>query len=118
VIVRPDRTVASVGYNGLPRGVDDGPARLNDRTTKHAMTVHAEANAVLTAHGDLGTCTAYTSLRPCAGCAGLLIQAGIRRVVAPTLEDGQHQAWQEQFTHAQTMFDEAGVVLDLVEVAR
>ena len=34
VIVRPDRTVASVGFNGFARGVDDTEERLNDRALK------------------------------------------------------------------------------------
>ena len=31
VIVRPDKTVAAVGFNGFPRGADDSPALYPDR---------------------------------------------------------------------------------------
>ncbi len=41
VITRPDRTISSIGYNGLPRYVIDGEERLNHRKTKYEMTVHA-----------------------------------------------------------------------------
>jgi len=53
VIVRPDKTIASVGFNGLPRGVNDDPARLGDRETKLLYTVHAELNAILAAKEPL-----------------------------------------------------------------
>src|SRR3954463_7936064 len=85
VIARPDRTVASVGYNGFPRGVIDSPSRLTHREIKYALVVHAEANAVLSAYERLDGCIAYVyPFPPCSSCAGVLIQAGIARVVAPT----------------------------------
>ena len=34
VLVRPDHTIASIGYNGFPRGVNDDPARLADRAAR------------------------------------------------------------------------------------
>lgn len=114
VIVRPDRTVASVGYNGFPRGVRDLLARLADRQVKYAMVVHAEANAILSAHERLIGCVAYTHLSPCSSCAGLIIQAGIVRVVAPHPTASQLERWADSFNVARTMLDEAGVVLDLL----
>jgi dCMP deaminase len=115
VIVRPDRTVASVGYNGFPRGVWDTPERLDHRETKYAMVVHGEANAVLSAHERLAGCTAYTHLAPCSSCAGLLIQAGIVRIVAPHPTPDQLTRWGGSFNVARTMLDESGVVLDLLD---
>ncbi len=44
VIVNSDRTIASIGYNGLPRGVIDTPERLGLRDAKLAMTLHAEGH--------------------------------------------------------------------------
>jgi dCMP deaminase len=113
VIVRPNRTIASVGYNGLPRGVCDDPTRLNDRPTKYAMTVHAEANALLSAHDRLDGCTLYvTPLHPCSSCAALIIQAGITRVVAQMPQTPDH--WKDSFATARTMFDEAGVKVVII----
>jgi dCMP deaminase len=114
VIVRPDRTVASFGYNGFPRGVSDFEERLADRQVKYAMVVHAEANAVLSAYERLAGYTAYTHLAPCSSCAGLLIQAGIVRVVAPHSTVYQLERWADSFNVARTMLDEAGVALDLI----
>lgn len=114
VIVRDDRTVASVGYNGFPRGVADTDERLNDRPTKYAMVVHAEPNAILAAGGSVEGCTAYvTPWPPCSGCAALLIQAGIKRIVAPDATDEQKERWGDSFGLASTMLAEAGVELDL-----
>lgn len=113
VIVRPDRTVASVGYNGFPRGVDDADVRLNDRDTKYAMTVHAEMNAVVTARESLSGYTAYVHpFQPCSTCAASLIQAGVVRVVAPLPTPEQLERWGDSMAIAQTMLEEAGVSLE------
>jgi len=108
VIVRPNRTIASVGYNGFPRGVDDTLERLNDRPTKYAMTVHAEANAILSAGSSVAGCTLYvTPLHPCSNCAALIIQSGIAKVVARMPDNPAH--WAESFAAAKAMFYEAGI---------
>lgn len=117
VIVRPDRTVASLGYNGFPRGVVDGDDRLNDRPTKYAMVVHAELNAILSSKEDLTGHTLYVSpLHPCSQCAAAIIQSGIKRVVAHYTEPKGD--WLHSFTCAATMFREAGVeVVTILETA-
>ena len=108
VIVRPNRTIASVGYNGFPRGVIDDDARLNDRPYKYAMTVHAEANAILSANERIDGCTLYvTPLTPCSSCASMIIQSGITRVVAYMPHQPEH--WADSFAIARMMFEEAGV---------
>ncbi|WLB77042.1 deoxycytidylate deaminase [Bradyrhizobium elkanii] len=53
VIVRPDRTMASFGYNGFPRGIADTDERLNNREVKYDLVVHGEINAILTAREPL-----------------------------------------------------------------
>lgn len=80
------------------------------------MTVHAEANAILTAHEHLVGDTAYVHpWPPCASCAAMLIQVGIQRVVAPTPTEDQMDRWGESFAHAKEMFNEAHVIVDLLE---
>ena len=107
IIVRRDRTIASLGFNGLPRGVNDAFDRYDDREIKYLMTVHAEANAIASARSSVEDCTIYVSpLHPCAQCAALLIQAGIKRVVA---KESHRPDWKQQFEVAATMFAEAGV---------
>jgi len=112
VIVRPDRTIASIGYNGFPRGVDDLPERYDDREQKYLMVVHAETNAILAASESLRGYTLYVHpLCPCSTCAASIIQAGIARVVTvqPTTI---LERWKASFDATQTMFAEAEVRLD------
>ncbi len=107
VLVRPDRTIVSLGFNGFPRGVKDLPERLNDREKKYPRVVHSEANCILTARGDTFGNTLYSTLHPCSNCAALIIQAGIARVVYPDLEIPER--WRDNFNLAAEMFAEAGV---------
>lgn len=110
VIVRPDRTVASVGFNGFARGVDDTEERLNDRALKYPLTIHAETNAILNAHEKLNGCTLYvTPLLPCHACAGLIIQSGISKVVAECGIVNNPDLWHSSFAVAKKQFEEAGV---------
>ena len=106
VVVRPDRTIASLGYNGFPRGVDDA---YQDREHKLLRTVHAEMNAILSAREPLKGHTIYvTPLCPCANCAAAIIQSGIDRVVATTPAE-QRPEWKASFDAAFDMFAQAGV---------
>lgn len=112
VIVRPDRTVASLGYNGFPRGIEDSPERLNDRPTKYSMVVHAEPNAILSAREPVRGYSIYTTLFTCSDCAKLLIQAGIKQVASPTYDI---ERWENSLKLAKQLFDEAGVAWKLVD---
>lgn len=106
VIVRHDRTIASLGYNGFPRGVKDA---YLDREHKLLRTVHAEMNAILSAREPLYGCTIYvTPLCPCSTCAGAIIQAGISRVVARTPSIIRPE-WAASFNAGAEMFEQAGV---------
>lgn len=109
VIVRPDRTIASLGYNGFPRGVED---RYFDREHKLLRTVHAEMNAILSAREPLGGCTLYVSpLFPCANCAAAIIQSGITTVVARM--SAVRPEWQNSFDAAADIFSQSGVKVGL-----
>lgn len=117
VIVRPDRTIVSLGYNGFARGVRDTRDRLDNREQKLFYTVHAELNAILTAREPLAGTTLYVvPLHPCASCAGAIIQAGIKRVVTPPSENPGR--WALSFEAAGNMLAEAGVEVSCVEVTR
>jgi dCMP deaminase len=111
VITRGNRIV-SVGYNGFPQGVKDHPGRYEDREMKYKIIVHAERNAIIFAAQDLTGCTLYTTpFMPCSTCAGIVIQSGIKRVVAPELPGGLKERWGKDVDIAQQMFFEAGVEL-------
>ena len=114
VIVNPQRIVVGMGYNGFPRGVKDGADRYDDRPTKYAMVVHAEANAILNAVGSTRGTLAYVTHHPCASCSGLLIQAGVRAIITHPTPAGLAERFKDSFTAARTMLSEADVgVLEL-----
>lgn len=114
-----DRRVLATGYNGFPRGVADLPGRLINREEKLLRTVHAEMNIVAQAARNgvsLDRATIYVwPFMPCSSCCTALIQAGIKRVVAPDLPVPDR--WKVSFSTSQSMFREAGVDLTLLEVA-
>lgn len=111
VVVRPDKTIASIGFNGLPRGVEDSPDRLLDRDKKLQYVVHAETNAILTAREPLDDYIIYVwPLHPCCHCAAAIIQSGIKEVHCP---DSSVIRWSESFDVARKMFSESGVILNV-----
>jgi len=117
VIVRPNMSVAGLGYNGFAQGVNDGPERYADREVKLSMVVHGEINAILFTEERLEGYTLYTwPFQPCAACAGKVIQKGIKRVVSPPLPAELVERWGANVKWAQTQFEEAGVQLDIVEL--
>lgn len=110
VIVRPDRTVLSVGYNGFPRGTDDADALYEDRDEKYKRIVHCEMNAILTAHGQSKGCTLYTwPFLSCHRCAVHVIQAGIVRAVAPVVPPELRDRWADNLELTKELFAQSGV---------
>lgn len=82
VLARDGRAISS-GYNGAPPGMSHcgHPKNSTERCTNAS---HAETNVIAFAarHGvsTLGS-TLYVTHSPCLNCSGLLIAAGIERVV-------------------------------------
>lgn len=110
IIVTDDRVISSTGYNGIPAGVSDSTHRMQ-RPAKYLWTSHAEENAVaLSARvgARLKGGAAYVTHAPCARCARMLIQAGIKEVFVGT---GTTSMPQEEFDVAEVMFSEAGVAV-------
>ena len=109
VIVDADRRIISTGYNGFPRDVEDLDQRLNNRDVKYEMIVHGEINAIVFANQSLQGAVLYTwPFMPCSRCAGIVIQSGIRTVVAPYNDNPR---WKSSFELTEQMFREAGVRL-------
>ncbi len=94
VVVDTQGQVASVGYNGFPKLVEDSIERLKDGPTKLELIVHAEVNAILGAGVRARGGTMFVFGKPvCARCAGSIIQAGIARVVAAKPQFGTESKW-------------------------
>lgn len=88
VIVDTQGHIAGDGYNGFPKMVEDSAERYADTALKLEMIVHAEENAVIGAGARARGGTIYVFGKPvCARCAGAIIQAGVKRVVAEEPRD-------------------------------
>jgi dCMP deaminase len=112
VIVDKKGRIVSVGFNGLAQGVEDLPERLNNREIKYKMFLHCERNAIIFASQPLDNCTIYTwPFMSCAACAAMVVQAGIKRAVAPYSENPR---WKDEFELATIQFKEASVELCLL----
>jgi dCMP deaminase len=112
IAVSPVRAILETGYNGLPRGVEDKPARM-ERPAKYIWTAHAEANLVAHAARErLEGSTVYVTHMCCADCTKLLINAGVAAVV---VGPGTTSMPEEQFTAAFEMLFEAGVRVQVIE---
>lgn len=93
VIVKDNRAIAT-GYNGAPRGIAHCEERggclrqqlgvPSGQRHEICMALHAEQNAIIQAaamgHGIEGG-TIYVTHQPCAICAKMIINAGIKRIV-------------------------------------
>lgn len=107
VIVRPDKTIASMGFNGFPRKINDRVDRLNDRNAKLDRVVHAEMNALLFLRERADGYTMYVwPMLPCNRCAVHIIQSGISHVVYPNISIPH---WEDSMKITMEVFMEAGV---------
>jgi len=89
-----DKRILATGYNGAPRGIAHCSERgcLREKHavpsgTRHELCrgLHAEMNALIQAanHGiRVRDATLYSTTFPCSLCAKMLINGGIRRIVA------------------------------------
>ena len=96
VIVKNNRII-STGYNGAPSGdagclsgacprasSDAPPGSSYDTGPGACIAIHAEANAIVYADGNLTRGAAiYVTHQPCDGCSKLIRAAGITTVVYP-----------------------------------
>ena len=114
VIVDKNRRIISTGYNGFAVGVDDSTERLENREIKYKIVLHAEENAIQFSKQNLEGCSLYVSgLPPCAHCASLIIQSGIKNVYAWNKEIPER--WKESVELTQKIFEEAGVLLTYID---
>lgn len=81
-----DNKVVSIGYNGMPRRVDEEQISWENGeglNSKYLYVCHAEFNAILNTRDGtaLKGCTLYVTLFPCNECTKAIIQTGIKEVV-------------------------------------
>jgi len=81
IIVR-DGQILSQGWNGTPSGMSNNTRNALGETKPE--TIHSEENALMKLAkngGGSDGATIYCTHSPCYGCAKLILQAGIKRVV-------------------------------------
>ena len=87
-LVSEDNYILSLGYNGLPLGMNDDDFNwtrdLEDPNNKYKYVCHAESNAIDNFKGEkknLYNSTIYVTLFPCPDCAKRIVQNKIGKVV-------------------------------------
>ena len=86
-IINNDKRIVGIGYNGLPKGLDDNNFNWenndpkDEENAKYSYVVHAEANAILNSTANLKDATLYVTLFPCNECSKLIAQSGIKAIV-------------------------------------
>lgn len=114
-IVNNENKVLSIGYNGLPRGMNDDEFDWNStgeltgikRNIKDYYVVHAERNAILNYRGsleDLKGSTLYVTWFPCYECTKEIIQTGVKKVIYLRMYSKM-----DEVEISKLMFEKAGV---------
>lgn len=120
VALNDDGILLAVGYNGFPRGVNDDPERYAVKDVKYRLVSHAEQNLVAQAayagHSLKGATVVLSGLYPCSSCAKSLIQAGVRRIIAPPAD--ANPRWAPDAEWSSLMFREAGIEVVTMEDAQ
>lgn len=127
VLVNPRfNCVVATGFNGFPAGMSDRPSLYLDREYKYKHITHAEINALnflsylgRTAEGFI----LYTSFPCCPSCAEEVCEAGVERIVSPSLsylsepkDDEWVKHWTEQIRISTEIVTRQGVEWDTVNV--
>lgn len=106
VIVAADQTVVSTGYNGPPKGYPGegscsnwcprGRGKSLSPTYDDCPAAHAEANAIARAdYSRMLGGTIFIPTSPCKGCAKLIANSGIVRVVFEHEDGREYRNWEE-----------------------
>ncbi|MBX4181761.1 hypothetical protein KW807_02760 [Candidatus Parcubacteria bacterium] len=110
VIVAPNGSVVGTGYNGFPQGMSDADENWNNREEKYSRVVHCEVNALIFAARAIPEgSTLYTyPFMSCDRCIVQMLQAGIKRFVAPTATKEQNERWGAAFARTREYILECG----------
>jgi dCMP deaminase len=117
VIVGIDNEILSTGYNSFPRGMNDSKIERQERPEKYFWMIHAEANSIVNA-ARTGTSIKNSKIYltcgiPCADCAKLIINSGIKIVWCKNIQNdvkGNH--WVESKKKTIEMFEECDIQLN------
>lgn len=112
VIVDNDNNPISMGYNGFARHINDLDEERYKPENKLKYVIHSEENAIINCarHNQctVGT-TIYVTLFPCSNCAGMIVNAGIKKIICKEKPDFNNERWGESWKISETIFNEGGV---------
>jgi len=113
VIVRPDRSQCSIGFNGFPKKMPDNPEWYQNREDKYSRIIHAEINSLIFAREQVTGYTLYTyPFLSCDRCFVQLVQAGITRFVSPQATEDQLTRWGDSFEKVRRYAKEMDIIID------
>ena len=111
VIVRPDRTVASQGWNGPPKDFDESGFDYTNREMKYRCSVHAEMNAILHAREPLAGYALFCTHPCCDICMAHIAQVGIKKVYQIEPNADFAERWAPMILNAKMTAQRCGVVI-------
>lgn len=115
-VIAHGKRVVSVGFNGFPAGMPDDDFLYANREEKYSRIVHCEVNALIFAKEVPAGSTLYTyPFISCDRCVVQMLQAGIRRFVAPKATAEQLTRWADAFAKTKKYVQECGGILLEVE---
>lgn len=99
----------AAGYNGFPQGMVDAPERYANREEKYSRIIHCEINALIFAGKVPFGSTLYTwPFMSCDRCVVQMLQAGVRRFVAPSPSEDALTRWGSAFERTKDYITECG----------
>lgn len=118
VLIKEDKSVISVGFNGLPINCKENKEK-NERPEKYYHYSHSEINSILlAARNGIQTKDSilFTLSQPCADCARSIIQSGVKMVIYHKQHQdifvSENEKWLESSKRSEIMLKEAGVRLE------
>ena len=115
VIIRPNKTICSEGYNGFPKNMDDRDEWYDNRAEKYDRTIHAEMNAIKHAGEDITGYTMYITGPVCHDCAKHIASWGIAEVVwTYSSERLFPDHWKNSVERAKVILRDCGVKITVV----
>lgn len=117
LFIYPDTMqILSMGYNGMPRGIDETIKSRWERPLKYKLTEHAERNAIYNAAQSgtsLKNSICVVSMFPCADCTRGIIQSGCKMVISLKLDDSGSKEridrWKSDWDISLMMLQEAKI---------
>ncbi len=122
IVVNDRNKVLSMGYNGIPIGVDDRILSRQERPEKYLWYEHAERNAIYSAAEEgisLKGSKLYCNYLPCPDCSRAIIQSGINEVIYQHEDPNSGKTsdrWQHAKQVSKKMLTEARVRIRKYEV--